>query len=92
MGPEQLAGVMEIIQRQATAKAGNEFDENQAKMMRDHMIQEAVKQSDAWFSTGQIWDDGVIDPRQTRNYLGMCLAVVNNCPINGTDSYGIFRM
>lgn len=92
MGPEQLAGVMEIIQRQAAKKAGNEFDENQAKMMRDYMIQEAVKQSDAWFSTGQIWDDGVIDPRQTRNYLGMCLAVVNNAPIKGTDSYGIFRM
>lgn len=92
MGPEQLAGVMEIIQRQAAKKAGNEFDENQAKMMRDYMIQEAVKQSDAWFSTGQIWDDGVIDPRQTRNYLGMCLAVVNNTTIKGTDSYGIFRM
>ncbi|MBI1286561.1 MAG: acyl-CoA carboxylase subunit beta [Flavobacteriales bacterium] len=92
MGPEQLAGVMEIIQRQAAKKAGNEFDENQAKMMRDYMIQQAVKQSDAWFSTGQIWDDGVIDPRQTRNYLGMCLAVVNNAPIKGTDSYGIFRM
>lgn len=92
MGPEQLAGVMEIIQRQAANKAGNEFDENQAKMMRDYMIQEAVKQSDAWFSTGQIWDDGVIDPRQTRNYLGMCLAVVNNTTIKGADSYGIFRM
>lgn len=92
MGPEQLAGVMEIIQRQAAKKAGNEFDENQAKMMRDYMIQEAVKQSDAWFSTGQIWDDGVIDPRQTRNYLGMCLAVVNNTTIKGADSYGIFRM
>jgi acetyl-CoA carboxylase carboxyltransferase component len=92
MGPEQLAGVMEIIQRQAVKKAGGEFDENQAKMLRDHMINEAVKQSDAWYSSGQIWDDGVIDPRQTRNYLGMCLAVVNNAPIKGTDSYGIFRM
>ncbi len=92
MGPEQLAGVMEIIQRQAVKKAGGEFDENQAKMLRDHMISEAVKQSDAWYSSGQIWDDGVIEPRQTRNYLGMCLAVVNNAPIKGTDSYGIFRM
>ena len=55
-------------------------------------MNEAVKQSDAWYSSGQISDDGVIDPRQTRNYLGMCLAVVNNAPIKGTDSYGIFRM
>lgn len=92
MGPEQLAGVMEIIQRQAVQKAGGEYDEVQGKMLRDHMVNEAVKQSDAWYSSGQIWDDGVIDPRQTRNYLGMCLAIVNNAPIKGTDSYGIFRM
>lgn len=92
MGPEQLAGVMEIIQRQAVQKAGGEYDEAQGKMLRDHMVNEAVKQSDAWYSSGQIWDDGVIDPCQTRNYLGMCLAIVNNAPIKGTDSYGIFRM
>lgn len=92
MGPEQLAGVMEIIQRQAVQKAGGEYDEAQGKMLRDHMVNEAVKQSDAWYSSGQIWDDGVIDPRETRNYLGMCLAIVNNAPIKGTDSYGIFRM
>jgi len=92
MGPEQLAGVMGIIQKQAAQKAGMEYDEAQAKMLRDHMVNEAVKQSDAWYSSGQIWDDGVIDPRQTRNYLGMCLAIVNNAPIKGTDSYGVFRM
>ena len=92
MGPEQLAGVMGIIQKQAAKKAGMDYDEAQAKMLRDHMVNEAVKQSDAWYSSGQLWDDGVIDPRQTRNYLGMCLAVVNNTPIKGTDSYGIFRM
>ncbi len=92
MGPEQLAGVMGIIQKQAAKKAGMDYDQAQAKMLRDHMVNEAVKQSDAWYSSGQIWDDGVIDPRQTRNYLGMCLAVVNNAPIKGTDSYGIFRM
>ena len=92
MGPEQLAGVMGIIQKQGAKKAGLDYDEAQAKMLRDHMVNEAVKQSDAWYSSGQIWDDGVIDPRHTRNYLGMCLAIVNNSPIKGTDSYGIFRM
>lgn len=92
MGPEQLAGVMGIIQKQAAKKAGMDYDEAQAKMLRDHMVNEAVKQSDAWYSSGQIWDDGVIDPRDTRNYLGMCLAIVNNASIKGTDSYGVFRM
>ena len=92
MGPEQLAGVMEIIQRQAALKQGMEFNEERAKQMTQYMIKEAEKVSDAWYSSGQIWDDGVIDPRETRNYLGFCLAVVNNQPIKGTESYGIFRM
>lgn len=92
MGPEQLAGVMEIIQREAAAKAGLPYDEAQAAMLRQHMINEAGKESDAWYATGNLWDDGVIDPRETRNYLGFCLAVVNNVPIKGAESYGVFRM
>ncbi|MGB1217294.1 MAG: acyl-CoA carboxylase subunit beta, partial [Saprospiraceae bacterium] len=92
MGPEQLAGVMQIIQRQAAEKAGIPFDEENAKALSDYMIAEAGKESNAWYSTGQLWDDGIIDPRDTRTYLGMCLSVVNNTPIKGADSYGIFRM
>ncbi len=92
MGPEQLSGVMEIIQRQAAAKAGLPFDEEQAAMLRTHMIKEAEKKSDAWYATGQLWDDGVIDPRQTRHYLGFCLAVVYNRPVESSNRYGVFRM
>jgi acetyl-CoA carboxylase carboxyltransferase component len=39
-----------------------------------------------------MWDDGVIDPRQTRNYIGFSLTVVYNQPIKGTSNYGVFRM
>ncbi len=92
MGPEQLAGVMQIIQRQAAKKAGIPFDEENAKALADYMIAEAEKESNAWYSTGQLWDDGIIDPRETRNHLAFCLATVNNAPIKGADSYGIFRM
>lgn len=92
MGPEQLSGVMEIIQRQSAQKAGMEFDEEQAKMLRRHMMKEVEKTSSAWYSTGQLWDDGVIDPRETRNYLGFCLAVVHNKPIESSNKYGVFRM
>ncbi len=92
MGPEQLAGVMQIIQRQAAKKAGIPFDEENAKALSDYMIAEAEKESNAWYATGQLWDDGIINPVETRNYLGMCLAVVNNKTIKGADSYGVFRM
>lgn len=92
MGPEQLAGVMDIIQRQAAAKAGIPYDETQAAAMREQTIQENEKVSDAWYATGQGWDDGIIDPRETRNVLGICLAAVHNKPIVGAERYGVFRM
>ncbi|MCX7606876.1 MAG: acyl-CoA carboxylase subunit beta [Bacteroidia bacterium] len=92
MGPEQLAGVMETVQRQAAERAGVPLDEQQASLLRQHLMQEIEKTSTAWYSTAQIWDDGVIDPRQTREYLGICLSVVHNRPIQPSNTYGVFRM
>ncbi len=92
MGPEQLSGVMEMIQRQAVEKMGGTYDEEQAKMFRAHLMGEVEKQSNAHYASSQLWDDGVIDPRETRNYLGFCLAVVNNKPIGSSNKFGVFRM
>lgn len=92
MGPDQLSGVMEMIQRQAVEKMGGVYDEEQAEAFRNHLIHEANKQSNAWYASAQCWDDGVIDPRETRTYLGFCLAIVNNKKISSTNSYGVFRM
>ncbi|MCH2021119.1 MAG: acyl-CoA carboxylase subunit beta [Saprospiraceae bacterium] len=92
MGPQQLSGVMEIIQRAAATKAKIEYDEEQGKQLREYMIQQVENSSTAWYSTSQGWDDGVIDPRETRNYLAVCLATIHNQPIKGTKDYGIFRM
>jgi len=91
MGSEQLAGVMEIIQRAAAKKQGIEYDAEQGEMVKAMLIAEADSKSSAWYSTSQLWDDGVIDPRETRNYLGFTLAVVYNQPIEGTDGYGVWR-
>ncbi len=92
MGSEQLSGVMEIIQRQAAETAGIPYDAEQGKQMREYMMQDVEKKSTAWYSTGNLWDDGVIDPRETRTYLGMCLAVVNQQKVKGTGEFGVFRM
>ncbi|HRP39065.1 MAG TPA: carboxyl transferase domain-containing protein [Chitinophagales bacterium] len=92
MGAEQLSGVMEIIQRQAVEKMGGNYDEAQASMFRNHLMGEVEKQSNAFYASSQLWDDGIIDPRETRNYLGFCLAVVNNKPITSENKYGVFRM
>jgi acetyl-CoA carboxylase carboxyltransferase component len=92
MGPEQLSGVMEMVQRQAVERMGGTYDEEQAKMFRAHLMSEVEKTSNAWYASAQLWDDGIIDPRETRNYLGFCLAVVNNKTISSSNSYGVFRM
>ncbi|RMG84226.1 MAG: acyl-CoA carboxylase subunit beta [Bacteroidetes bacterium] len=91
MGSEQLAGVMEIIQRASAKSLGQEFDEEKAAMLKAMLIADAESKSSAWHSTSELWDDGVIDPRETRNYLGFVLNVVYNQPIKGTDSYGVWR-
>jgi len=91
MGSEQLAGVMEIIQRAGAKKAGKEYDEEQGNMIKQMLMQEAERKSSAWYSTSQLWDDGIIDPRETRNYLGFSLAVIYSQEIKGTDAYGVWR-
>jgi len=44
------------------------------------------------YATARLWDDGIIDPRDTRTVLGICLSVVRNTPIEGADGYGVFRL
>ncbi len=91
MGSEQLAGVMEIIQRASAKSLGQEYDEEKGEMMKAMLIADVESKSTAWHSTSELWDDGVIDPRETRNYLGFTLAVLYNQPIKGTDGYGVWR-
>ena len=92
MGSEQLAGVMEIVQRASAKSLGVPYDEKQGELVKQMLIQEADSKATAWHSTSEIWDDGVIDPRETRNHLGFSLAILYNQPIKGTEGYGVFRM
>ena len=92
MGAEQLAGVMEIVQRASARSLGKEYNEEMIEMMKAQLIAEAEAKASSWYSTSELWDDGVIDPKETRNYLGFCLAVLYNQPIKGADGYGIWRM
>jgi acyl-CoA carboxylase subunit beta len=92
MGAEQLGGVMEIIGRNAAEKAGFEYDVEQGEMMKQMFVEQVKKESNAYFATSNLWDDGVIDPRQTRQYLGFALAICYSQPVNGAEGYGVFRM
>ena len=92
MGPKQIAGVMSQVRRARAARKGEPFDESEdARIVAQaEAIQE--RGSLALRATGAISDDGIIDPRDTRAVLGMCLSVVGNTPIKGADGYGVFRL
>ncbi len=92
MGPEQLAGVLSIVRRQAAARAGLPFDEVQDAKLKQAVAGQIEAESYAFFASGRLWDDGVIDPRDTRTVLGLALSAVHSGPIAGTDRYGTFRM
>jgi acetyl-CoA carboxylase carboxyltransferase component len=92
MGPEQLAGVLSIVRRQAAERAGQPFDEEEDKALRQMVEQQIDRESYAFFATARLWDDGIIDPRDTRTVLGLCLSAVHSAPIHGTSRYGVFRM
>jgi acyl-CoA carboxylase subunit beta len=80
MGPKQLAGVMNIITK------GRDPDAVAA------LEAQVERESTALFASGQIWDDGVIDPRDSRTVLGIALSVAHNDAVKGTSAFGVFRM
>jgi acyl-CoA carboxylase subunit beta len=92
MGPEQLAGVMSIVRRQAAERSGQAYDEAQDEAVRQMVIQQIEQESNAFYATARIWDDGVIDPRDTRTALGLALSAAFNNVVKGTDNFGVFRM
>ena len=92
MGPAQLAGVLSIVSRQSAAAKGVPFDEEADATMREMVEAQIEAESLPLFLSGRLYDDGIIDPRDTRTVLGICLSVIDNQPISGTRGYGVFRM
>jgi len=92
MGPAQLAGVLSIVSRAAAQAAGRPFDEDADAAMKEMVAAQIEAESLPMFLSGRIYDDGIIDPRDTRTVLGLCLSVIHGAPVQGTAGYGVFRM
>jgi acetyl-CoA carboxylase carboxyltransferase component len=92
MGPAQLAGVLSIVARQAAAARGQEYDEAADAQMRQYVEAQIEEQSQAAFLSGMLYDDGIIDPRDTRTVLGIALSAIHNGPVEGAKGYGVFRL
>ncbi|MBM6547273.1 acyl-CoA carboxylase subunit beta [Janibacter sp. YIM B02568] len=92
MGPQQLAGVLSIVAQQGAAASGREFDEAADALRRTAVEEQIERESDSFFMSGRVYDDGVIDPRDTRTVLGIALSAAHSNQVEGIGGFGVFRM
>ena len=92
MGPKQQAGVMTIVQRAAAQRRGLEFDEAANGKRVERMEIQLEEQSKGLFATSRVADDGMIDPRDTRDFIGISLSACHNNVVQGTKEFGTWRM
>ena len=92
MGPEQMAGVMSIVRKAKALRDGKDFDEKADEALKKMVIGYLEKLSRGLVASSMVTDDGIIDPRDTRDIIGFCLSIINNVPIEGAREYGVFRL
>ncbi len=92
MGPKQMAGVMTIVQRTATERRGEVFDEAANDRRVEAVEHWAEERSKGLFATSRVSDDGMIDPRDTRTVLAIALSACHNKAVKGTKEFGTWRM
>ena len=92
MGPEQMAGVMSIVRRAKAMRDGKKFDEKADQQLKEMVIDYLEKLSHGLIASSMLTDDGIIDPRDTRDVIGFCLSIVNNNHVEGAKEYGVFRL
>jgi 3-methylcrotonyl-CoA carboxylase beta subunit len=91
MGGEQAAGVLAQVRREALARDGGQWSEAEEEAFTASIVSQYERQSSPYYATARIWDDGIIDPRETRRTLALGLAASLNAPIKETR-FGVFRM
>ena len=92
MGPKQMAGVMSIVGRAAAERKGIDFDERadaERAKIAEHWAEERSK---GLYATSRIADDGMIDPRDTREVIAICLSSISSNVVKGTKEFGTWRM
>jgi Acetyl-CoA carboxylase, carboxyltransferase component (subunits alpha and beta) len=91
MGGEQAAGVLTTVKRDQLAREGKGFTAEEERAIADPVINKYETEGSPYYSTARLWDDGIIDPADTRNVLGLAISVSYNAPIPA-PKYGVFRM
>ena len=90
---KQRKMLAEIVVRKAKAKRdGKKFDEKADEQLKAMVIDYLEKLSHGLVASSMLTDDGIIDPRDTRDVIGFCLSIVSNNVIEGAKEYGVFRL
>jgi 3-methylcrotonyl-CoA carboxylase beta subunit len=96
MGGEQAASVLATVKRDQLAAAGEKWSEEAEEAFKRPVREQYETQGNAYYATARLWDDGVIDPLETRTVLGLALTACANAPLPTADptapGYGVFRM
>lgn len=92
MGGEQAASVLATVKRDGMAARGQEWSETDEAEFRDTIRDQYETQGHPYYASARLWDDGVIDPVDTRRVLGMALATSLNKPWTRGTRHGVFRM
>jgi 3-methylcrotonyl-CoA carboxylase beta subunit len=91
MGAEQAANTLADVKVRQRQRAGETLTEEEIEEIRGPVLASFERESNAYYATSQIWDDGIIDPVDTRNTLGIALTVAQNAPIE-EPRYGVMRL
>jgi acetyl-CoA carboxylase carboxyltransferase component len=91
MGAEQAAGVLTTVKRDQLAREGRTPTAEEEAAIRDPILQQYEREGSPYFSTARIWDDGILDPAETRQALALGLGAAFNAPM-GLPRFGVFRM
>ena len=91
MGGEQAAGVLTTVKRDQLAREGKELTAEEERSIADPVLEKYEAEGNPYYSTARLWDDGIIDPAETRTYLGLGLSIAYNAPIED-PRFGVFRM
>ena len=91
MGPEQAADVLVTVKRDQLARSGKALSDQEELEIREPILDKYAQEGSCYYSTARLWDDGIIDPTQTRDVLALALSAVLNAPIEGMRP-GVFRM
>jgi 3-methylcrotonyl-CoA carboxylase beta subunit len=91
MGGPQAASVLATVRRDQIEASGNEWSTDAESEFKAPILEQFEEQASPYYATARLWDDGIIDPADTRSVLGIALDVVSRAPMNDV-SYGVFRM